>query len=131
MRDRGPLHRLCTERLIKLSFSTTLGILGGTCLFVSTLCVLGRELVVILGGGSCPGLAWCSCLVLKWALSSLGLSFPRLLVCSHGASGLGRPSLDSQCSVILMVHIGGCFTILTELGVDGVVTLAALLTLGG
>ena len=100
-------------------------------MFISTLCVLERELVVILGAGSYPGLAWCSCPVLVWVLSSLGLSFPGLLVCSHGASGLGQSSLDSRCSVILMVHIGGCFTILTDLGVDGVVTLAALLTLGG
>ena len=60
----------------------------------------------------------------------MGVSFPGLLVCSHGVSGLGRSSLDPQYSGILMVHIGGCLTSLTDLGVDGVVTLAALLTWG-
>ena len=60
----------------------------------------------------------------------MGLSFPGLLVCSHGVSGLCRSSLDPRCSGILMVPIGGCFTSLTDLGVDGVVTLAALLTWG-
>ena len=97
-------------------------------MFVSTLGALGRELGVIQGGELCPRLAWCSCPVLEWDLSSLGVSFPGLLACSHGISGLGRSLLDPRCSRILMVHIGDCLTTLTDLGVDGVVTLAALLT---
>ena len=112
------------------ALTSTLGILGGMCLFASTLCVFGRELVVILGGGSCLGLSLCSCPALEWALISMGLFLLGLLVCSHDSSGLGRSFFDSRCSGLLVVHIGGCFAILTDLGVDGMVALAALLTLG-
>ena len=89
-----------------------LGDSRGTCPFASTLCVLGRDFIVNVGGGSRPGcFSWITCV-------------------SRKSSGLGWSFFDSLCSVLLVVHIGGCFAILTDLGGDGMVALAALLTWG-
>ena len=46
------------------------------------------------------------------------LFFFGLLVCSRDSSGLGRSFFASRCSVFLVVHICGFFTILTDLDSD-------------